>query len=88
MNERADQLACEASTVQEDLRVAEVEYMHSPSIGAVQSDVMQIGRQRSRFDNPLPEQAQAEDNDCWMTPTVNYLTKEIQPEDFVEARKL
>ncbi|KAM2797982.1 hypothetical protein COP1_002989 [Malus domestica] len=88
MNEIADQLACAASTAQENLRVAEVEYMHSSSIEAVQSDMMQIGGQRLRFDNPLPEQAQAEDNDCWMTPIVNYLTKGIQPEDLVEARKL
>ncbi|KAM2080627.1 hypothetical protein ACFX1T_034376 [Malus domestica] len=86
MSKRADQLACATSTAQRNLRVVEVEYMHSPSIGAVQSDVMQIGGQRLGFDNPLPEQAQAEDNDYWMTPIVNYLTKGIQPEDLVAVR--
>ncbi|XP_070675628.1 uncharacterized protein [Malus domestica] len=57
MNEKVDQLAYATSAAQENLRVAEVEYLHSPSIEAVQSDVMQIDEQRLRFENPLPEQA-------------------------------
>ncbi|XP_070665211.1 uncharacterized protein [Malus domestica] len=88
MNERADQQTCVVSAAQENLRVIEVECLYSPSIGVEKSNVIKIDKQRARLDNPLLEQAQAEDDDCWVTPIVNYLTKGIQPEDHVEARKL
>ena len=41
-----------------------------------------------RLDSPFLEHAQVEDDDCWMRPIINYLTKGIQLEDHVEARKL
>ena len=88
MNERANHLACAASAAQENLRVTGVEYLYCLSFEAVKSDVMQIDGQGARLDNPLLEQAQAEDDNCWVTPIVNCLTKGIQPENHVEARKL
>ncbi|KAM2185677.1 hypothetical protein ACFX1Q_030654 [Malus domestica] len=38
---------------------------------------MQIGGQRSRLDNPLLEQAQAKDNDCWMNPISEWVLREL-----------
>lgn len=89
MNERVDQLACVASAVQDNLtRVTMVEGLYSLSIGIVEPKVMQIDGQEPRFDDTLPKQAQAKNEDCWVMLVVNYLMKEIKPEDPVEVRKL
>ncbi|CAL8169971.1 unnamed protein product [Prunus armeniaca] len=71
MNIQADRLAHAASMSVEDMRVATVELLSSPSI-PMDPGVMQIDAEE----------------ETWVTPIMNYLTKGTQPNNPIEARKL
>ncbi|CAL2271067.1 unnamed protein product [Prunus armeniaca] len=71
MNVQVDRLAHTALASVEDMRVAPVELLSSPSI-PIDPGVIQIDAEE----------------ETWMTPIMNYLTKGTQPNDLIEARKL
>ncbi|CAL9012806.1 unnamed protein product [Prunus brigantina] len=79
MNVQADRLAYAVSTSVEDMRVAPVELLLSPSI-PIDPGVMQIDAEEETWMTPIMN--------TWMTPIMNYLTKGTQPNDPTEARKL